>query len=42
MHISDVALKYGFFHPSHFSQDYKKMFGETPTQTLETGIRFSF
>jgi AraC-like DNA-binding protein len=42
MHISDVALKYGFFHPSHFSQEYKKMFGETPTQTLETGIRFSF
>jgi len=33
--ISEVALKYGFFHSSHFGSEYKKMFGETPSQTLE-------
>jgi AraC-like DNA-binding protein len=34
MNISDIALKYGFFHPSHFTQEYKKLFGKTPTETL--------
>ena len=33
--VSDIALKYGFFHSSHFSSEYKKMFGETPSQTLK-------
>jgi AraC family ethanolamine operon transcriptional activator len=32
--VSDIALKYGFFHPSHFGAEYKKFFQETPTQTL--------
>jgi AraC-like DNA-binding protein len=32
--ISDIALKYGFFYPSHFGSEYKRVFGETPTQTL--------
>jgi AraC-like DNA-binding protein len=32
--ISDITLKYGFFHPSHFGAEYKKFFQETPTQTL--------
>jgi len=34
VNVSDIALKYGFFHPSHFSLEYKKLFGETPTRTL--------
>jgi len=33
--ISEIALKYGFFHSSHFGSEYKKIFGETPSQTLE-------
>jgi len=32
--VSEIALKYGFFHPSHFTQEYKKLFGKTPTETL--------
>jgi len=32
--ISEIALKYGFFHSSHFGSEYKKIFGETPSQTL--------
>jgi len=32
--ISNIALKYGFFHHSHFSFEYKKLFGETPSDTL--------
>ena len=33
--ISEVILRYGFFHPSHFTLEYKKLFGETPTETLQ-------
>jgi AraC family ethanolamine operon transcriptional activator len=32
--VSEIALKYGFFHPSHFTLEYKKLFNKTPTQTL--------
>ena len=32
--ISNVALKYGYFHLSRFSSNYKKLFGELPSQTL--------
>jgi AraC-like DNA-binding protein len=32
--ISDIALKYGFFYPSHFATEYKKLFLQTPTDTL--------
>ncbi len=32
--ISEIISKYGYFHPSHFTQKYKSFFGETPTQTL--------
>ena len=32
--VSEAALKYGFFNASHFAAEYKKMFGETPSQTL--------
>jgi len=37
--VSNVALKYGYFHLSRFSNNYKKLFGELPSQTLrETNI----
>lgn len=32
--ISDVALEYGFYHVSTFNDHYKRLFGETPTQTI--------
>ena len=37
--ISNVALRYGYFHLSRFSSNYKKLFGELPSQTLrETNL----
>ncbi|ANF83441.1 hypothetical protein A3K93_14540 (plasmid) [Acinetobacter sp. NCu2D-2] len=32
--ISNIAAQWGFWHLSQFSVDYKKLFGETPSQTL--------
>ena len=32
--VSDIALKYAFFHMGHFASEYKKLFGESPVQTL--------
>lgn len=34
MNIGDIASYWGFWHLSQFSCDYKKLFGETPSQTL--------
>lgn len=34
MTVSDVAAKWGFYNPCSFSQNYKKMFGESPSDTL--------
>ena len=33
--ISDIALEYGFFNASHFGSEFKKLFGESPSQTLQ-------
>ncbi len=33
--VSDIALKYAFFHMGHFAAEYKKLFGESPAQTLK-------
>lgn len=33
--IGEIALDYGFFHLGQFSQDYKRLFGETPQQTRQ-------
>jgi AraC family ethanolamine operon transcriptional activator len=33
--ILGVATQWGFWHMGYFSQDYKKLFGETPSQTLK-------
>jgi AraC-like DNA-binding protein len=32
--IGNVAAKWGFYHPSHFTQQYRKQFGELPSTTL--------
>jgi AraC family transcriptional regulator, ethanolamine operon transcriptional activator len=32
--IIDVAANWGFWHMGHFTADYRKMFGETPSETL--------
>jgi len=32
--ISEIAMKYNFIHMNHFSAEYKKTFGENPSQTL--------
>ena len=34
-YVSDVATACGCFHLGRFAQDYRKMFGETPSQTLK-------
>lgn len=33
-HVQDVAARWGFWHLSHFSSDYRTMFGELPSETL--------
>ncbi|TDO95782.1 helix-turn-helix domain-containing protein [Marinomonas balearica] len=33
--VSDVAATWGFWHLSQFAKDYKTLFGEKPSQTLE-------
>ncbi len=33
--VSDIALRYAFFHLGHFASEYKKLFGESPSQTLK-------
>ncbi|WP_418648011.1 helix-turn-helix domain-containing protein [Thauera butanivorans] len=32
--VADIAARWGFWHLSHFSADYKAMFGELPSETL--------
>jgi AraC family ethanolamine operon transcriptional activator len=32
--VSDYAAKWGFFHFSRFAADYRKFFGESPSETL--------
>ncbi|MAD46936.1 MAG: hypothetical protein CMH98_18235 [Oceanospirillaceae bacterium] len=36
--IGDIAARYGFYHGGYFGQEYRKLFGETPTATRESGI----
>jgi AraC family ethanolamine operon transcriptional activator len=35
--VTDVALDWGFLHFGWFSQDYRRLFGETPNQTRMRG-----
>jgi AraC-like DNA-binding protein len=32
--VTDAATAWGFWHFGHFSQEYKKLFGELPSDTL--------
>lgn len=32
--VTDVAMKWGFFHQSRFAQQYRERFGELPSRTL--------
>ena len=34
--ISDVARKYNYFHMGHFTAEYKKLFTQTPSETLHS------
>ncbi|MCV2401904.1 helix-turn-helix domain-containing protein [Marinomonas sp. C2222] len=33
--VGDIAAQWGFWHMSQFAKDYKHLFGEQPSQTLE-------
>ena len=33
--IADVALRWGFTHLGRFAADYRKRFGQLPSQTLK-------
>jgi AraC family ethanolamine operon transcriptional activator len=33
--VQDIAAKWGFWHLGHFVTDYKRMFGELPSETLD-------
>ena len=35
--ISDVAMRWGFFHPSRFARQYRERFGELPSDTAQRG-----
>jgi AraC-like DNA-binding protein len=35
--ISDIAMRWGFFHPSRFAWQYRQRFGELPSDTLRCG-----
>ena len=37
LRVTDVALEYAFLHFGWFSQDYRRLFGETPHETLQRG-----
>jgi AraC family ethanolamine operon transcriptional activator len=32
--VVDIAAQYGFWHMGQFSKDYKNLFGELPSSTL--------
>jgi AraC-like DNA-binding protein len=32
--VTDVAMRWGFFHPSRFAQQYRQRFGELPSDTI--------
>jgi AraC family ethanolamine operon transcriptional activator len=35
--VTDTALRWGFFHLARFAGDYRRMFAESPSQTLRRG-----
>jgi len=39
MSVYDAAARWGFWHFGHFSGDYKKLFAELPSETLNRARR---
>lgn len=37
--VQDIAAHWGFWHLGQFATDYKRQFGELPSQTLQAGAR---
>lgn len=35
VHVTDVAMRWGFLHPSRFAQQYRTRFGELPSDTVK-------
>ena len=35
--VKQLALEWGFWHLGHFANDYRRLFGEKPSQTLASG-----
>ena len=35
--VGDVAVRWGFFHPSRFAHQYQQQFGELPSETSRRG-----
>ncbi|MBB5390180.1 MULTISPECIES: helix-turn-helix domain-containing protein [unclassified Herbaspirillum] len=40
--IGDIASRWGFFHLSHFAEDYQALFGELPSQTSRRSMQKVF
>lgn len=38
--VTDVAMRWGFFHPSRFAQQYRERFGELPSDTVKRHLAF--
>jgi AraC-like DNA-binding protein len=41
VHVTDVALRWGFYHLGRFAQEYRQTYGETPAQTLAAARAFA-
>ena len=37
--VKQLALRYGFSHLGHFSDAYRRKYGQPPSQTLRTAYR---
>ncbi len=37
--LSEIAVNYNYFHLGHFSAEYKKFFGESPSETLRKVLK---
>lgn len=40
--VHDIAMQWGFWHLSHFSHDYRELFGELPSSTLRRALNGTF
>lgn len=41
VHVTDVALRWGFYHLGRFAQEYREAYGEAPAQTLAAARDFA-